>query len=257
MQIKALTYLGIGFFMAVPPLPASADNVYWDDGGSHVIDDATYRTDWVHLDYNIPNDAGTHVDLLAGGEVGMLSAYNNASITMTGGWSDYIHCKDDSTIDVTGGNATIAGSEHAIISVSGGDHGGVGVTGNATLYFFDGGYANSAGASGQATASIMGGHFNGINATESGIVALHKCQIEGLISGSGDSSINIHALDMEKYTTGGFLDNGYMSGHWLDGTEFQVDFGHPDTFSHVFLVPEPTIFCLLIAGCSFRNKRKR
>jgi len=91
------------------------------NGGTHVFDDATYENDRVYLGIERPSESsepfvanyssGTpaYVDLVDGGRVGWLSAYNNSFIKMTGG--EVMHelmADNESIIDMSDG--TVGGS---------------------------------------------------------------------------------------------------------------------------------------------------
>jgi hypothetical protein len=253
---KMFVLLSAALMLTVLISATRAGDFYWDDGGSYLINDETYKTDWVHVDYNIANVPGTHVDLVDGGEVNMLLAYNNATVTMSGGWADFISCYNDSTINVTGGIASMRANDTSTINIYGGDANAE-IWGHGTINYLNNDFYCPISARDYGIAFINGGLVTGINATSNSTIYLHKCQIEGGISGSSDSIINIYALDMQKFTSGGFFDNGYMSGHWLDGTEFQVDFGHPDTYSHVFMIPEPSVLSLFAVGFLYLSRKKR
>ncbi|MCK4957900.1 MAG: SUMF1/EgtB/PvdO family nonheme iron enzyme, partial [Planctomycetes bacterium] len=76
----------------------------YNDGASHTIN--TDLGDEVYLDFDLatPPSPGTHVNLVDGGSVLWLGAYNNSTATMTGGLivNDLV-ADDNSTVTISGG----------------------------------------------------------------------------------------------------------------------------------------------------------
>jgi len=54
-----------------------------NDGASHIID--YYHSDGVYLDHETSNNPGTHINLIEGGSVEFLVAWNSSTATINGG----------------------------------------------------------------------------------------------------------------------------------------------------------------------------
>ena len=81
-----------------------ADDVYWDDGGYHKINNSTYRLSNISLDKNKMNNPGTDVDIFDGGVVLTLKAYNKSTVTIQGGLIDNnISAYGNSTVSISAG----------------------------------------------------------------------------------------------------------------------------------------------------------
>jgi len=250
-----------------------AGDFYWDDGGSYLINDETYKTDWVHVDYNTANDPGTHVDLVDGGEVNMLLAYNNATVTMTGGWADFISCYNDSTINVTGGLAPLRAHDNSTINISGGDVGAE-AWGNSIINIYDGSNVAAADAADNGHINIYGGDiyyrvnagydsvidmFGGnfsesIGGYDNSEINVYGGNVYSHISGYGNSEINVYGYDLVLSATGGTYNYGTLVGYLQDDTPINVDLKNSEAYLHINLVPEPSMLTLTILGTCLLKK---
>jgi len=86
------------------------------NGGTHTFDDAMFENYRVHLGYS------TYVDLVDGGRVGWLFAYNHSIIKMTGGEIGHQLIADDSYVDMSGGSVggSLVAQNWATILMTGG-----------------------------------------------------------------------------------------------------------------------------------------
>lgn len=85
---------------------AMAVTVYLDDGESHTIDTG-YGTVYLDYDMALPPDPGTHVHLVSGGSVAAIDAFNNATVTMSGGSISFdLVAHDNATITLSGGSVS-------------------------------------------------------------------------------------------------------------------------------------------------------
>jgi len=242
--------------LAVPISTTKAGDVYWDDGGSYLINDETYKPDYVHLDYNIANDPGTHLDLVEGGVVGMLGAYHNATIDMTGGRSDFISCHDLSIINVSGGTAPLRAYDTCIINISGG-YVGAEAWDYSVINIYDGANVGSAGAINNGHINIYGGNINRVSASYyDATIDIYGGNIHDSINASDNSEVNVYGYDLVLSPTGGTAGYGTIVGYLQDGTPINVYLGNPETYLHINLVPEPSILSLFAIGFLSLSRKK-
>jgi len=129
-----------------------------NDGAFHLIGDATYQDDMVWLDHDTINNPGTRLNVASGGSIGRLFAFNNASVTMSGGTIEgELHAVDnatvnmilgsvhdlqagnDATITMTGGSTDIlAANDNSIVTMSGGLINDIIVAGQDGTMFLEG-----------------------------------------------------------------------------------------------------------------------
>lgn len=96
--------------------------VFIDDGIPHTFSDNTYELENVWLDYNTANTPGTHVDVVDGGTVDSLYAFNNSTVTMTGGTiTNVLGTYGDGTVTLLGGilNGPLDARENGAIYLNG------------------------------------------------------------------------------------------------------------------------------------------
>ena len=120
-------------------LPIPEFTVMFEDGGSHIINDDVYQSDWVYLDYSYSGglgsglyidpdiNPGTHINLIDGSSVGNLVAWDYATVTMTGGSvASHLYTGNDGTITMTGGSVGghLVAWDNAAITMTGGSVGG-------------------------------------------------------------------------------------------------------------------------------------
>ena len=102
-------------FAAIAIGHAIADIIYFDDGGSHSIGNALYQDDAIYLDFIISENQGTSLQLINGGIVFEINAYDNSTVNVNGG-----------TIGIDSGNVgpwgrgRLASFENSVVTVNGG-----------------------------------------------------------------------------------------------------------------------------------------
>ncbi|MHC4075280.1 MAG: hypothetical protein ACYSRR_03890 [Planctomycetota bacterium] len=197
--------LAICFCVCLTSGVVSADIVYIDDGGNHTIDDLTYQNDDVWLDSVISNNPGTHVDLKDGGVVGdHLGAFNNSTITMTGGTAETLFAKDNSSITMTGGSTY---NDFKVLD-------------NAEGIMTDGSVGRYLWASGNAIIHMTGGSIGQLlYASESGKIIMTGGEVVGL----GDIVTRDNSIII---MSGGSADRDLRAENnstiYLDGTGFEI-----------------------------------
>jgi len=100
-------------------LPKAGATVNFNDGGQHIIDYAIY--DDVYVDYRKP-DTGTQVELVFGGSIYNLIAYENSQVAVSGG--EVVHglkAYDNSYISISAGEVyDLKSCDNSRVTVSGG-----------------------------------------------------------------------------------------------------------------------------------------
>jgi hypothetical protein len=233
------------FVIALFQSAVAAVTVYIDDGENHLIEDAMYQNSRVFLDSQIANNPGTHFQIVNGGNIWYLGAYNNSTIQVNGGLVSYgISANDNSEIEVNGGTIrTIWSSEHSLVAVnSGAIHGWISASGNSIVEIRGGAFADLADliAYSSGTIYLYGSSFS----------------VGGVELDYGDS--------LQDYgVVGGpnFNDlTGVITGTLLDGSllncEFFVPLNNPGG-ANIIVVPEPATTTLLLTACALLLRRRR
>jgi hypothetical protein len=172
---RGLVWLAAAVLAGVVASPGSAQFVTLDDGGLHVLDDATFAADTV-LVHDAADGATTSVLVTTGAEVlrirandasevafedgavSFLVAANRGRIAMSGGVSSQLIVVDDAFAHVSGGTLldriTMSGRPHLL--VTGGHLGWFGASGG--LLEIRGGSVGNVNA-GHATVRVLGGEL--------------------------------------------------------------------------------------------------
>ncbi len=173
--------------------PARAADIYFDDGGTHTISDATYQDDDIYV------QNGTHLTIETGAVlVGALFVEGSETVvTINGGTfggagdnSGYVHAYYDSKLTINGGNfggtgiysGYVRSDDTATVTINGGNYGGTAVlsgvvraydtstvTINGGTFGSVGAFSGSVGAFGWGVVKINGGVFGGTG-EDSGMV---------------------------------------------------------------------------------------
>ena len=70
-----------------------------------------------------------------------------------------------------------------------------------------------------------------------------------------NSLINLYAYDVEIETTGGWYDQGYVTGYFYSNDEYFYFDLSQDSYLHINIIPEPaTLFLLSFGGLFLRRK---
>jgi len=220
---------------------ADYDYVYIDDGGNHLIEDATYQNSYVILDYHIANNPGTYFHIVNGGNIWQLSACNNSTIKVDGGSiSSWIIGSGNSEILVNSGTiGTIWSDGHSLVTVNGG-----------AIY--------AVSAFGNGTAEVRGGTLlNAIQTWSSGKIYLYgtNFSVGGVELNYGDSLRDYGVIggpnfnDLTGVITGTLLDSSLLN------CEFSVPLNNPGG-ADIIVIPEPATLCLLALGGLFLRRRR-
>jgi hypothetical protein len=201
----------------------------------------------------------TSGQILDGEEWGNVYIYNDDTIVdMLGGLVDGIATYDASTLNITDGSvSTLEALEFSTANVSGGYAHTLWAWDSAMVTLSGTGSVISLSARGDSgLANVYGGSVSGISTYDSGIVNLHGGLVSDYIS-APSGTINIFGYDLIKMPSGGTYGFGYVAGYWHDNMAFTINLLSPETYSNVYLIPEPSSLVLFtFAGLLLRTNKK-
>lgn len=207
----------------------------------------------------------------------MVDIYNDDTVVdMTGGMCDFVKTHDRGTFNMTGGNADGGAYDNSAMNLIGGtfnsfladDYGTINLSGFAegrSLYSrnhgtinITGGILEGVGAVDASTVNVYSGSNMGILAvTESAIAHLYGGLVSDYLGADDDSVIKVYGYNLHKISTGGTYGHGQVFGNWLDDTPFKIDIYDTETYSHIILVPEPSMMALFAIGSMLLKKSRR
>jgi hypothetical protein len=277
---RTVTLLGILLVLGVN---TTKGGIIYNDGGIHNIDWA--YGDVVSVENSFWSEATT-MNLLTGGIVSQIYAYENSKINIFGGQVvSYLSCYDNSDISVTGGKimSELIARDNSSIDVSGGEivrigtdpaySGDLTITGGITDVFsaqggtmkFNGGNVRYVQAVGNGHFTMNNGQINEILvATDNSQVDISGGNITGLLDIRLNSTVNIIGTGfvLDGHSIFGDIINplaednyGHLTGLYLDGSPFEVDIKMAPGAS-VSVNPEPCSLLLVVVG-SLIVARKR
>ena len=163
--------------------------------------------------------------------------------------SDYITTYDESTLNFFGGSAQIGANNNSIVNITGGNLNGADAYNYGTVNFYDGAISTSLGAYDHGISNVYGGTIDHIGVVGSGEVNIYSGLIIDSLSAYESSILNLHAYNFYYDPTGGDYDGGKITGNWiLDDVYFDISLYGSETFLHINVVPEPTMFILFGIG---------
>jgi len=233
---------------------AMAEQYYYDTGQRYTVggidptDGTVYLgssissfTSIVHLDSMVDNNPGTHLNVTDGGRVsGQLSTYNNAGITVNGGYVNSLRLEDNSSVTMTDGeifdvtmnnNSTVSmtggtirfalwASDNSAVTINAGwvVQEGLRVMEDATLTM-NGGYSRHIEAYGNSAVAITGGEVSNdggyVGAYDNATVTMRGGSTPYL-QAAGNSIITLSGGDAPNLWV---YSNGML---YLDGSNFSV-----------------------------------
>jgi hypothetical protein len=100
------------------------------------------------------------------------------------------------------------------------------------------------------TLDILGGDI------EACIVNIYGGNLEDDLAATDNSIINLYAYDVEITQSGGWWDDGQVTGKYYSNDEpFNFDLWGQNTYQHINIVPEPMTLLFLASG--FMGIRRR
>lgn len=213
-----------------------ASSVYIDDGASHTFDDNTFQNDHVRLDYYNIDPSGTHVNLVDGGSVDLIAAYNNSTITLSGGEvGSNLWAFNNSTVTISSGEIVgfIGARDNSTFTMSGGAVGiYIGVDDNSSFTMSGGEIDLFIRARDNATVTMSGGVIDGgFKVLDSATIYLEgsNFNVNGTSLVNGDKLSNFGDLIYNPYDN---YYHGTVTGTLADGSALNNYFSIWNTGGH-------------------------
>lgn len=244
MKWKSFLVLEVTMFVLLAGTSSMAA-LELNDGGNYIFSDSTYYDQHLILDEIIANNPGTHAEVASEGSVGLIQAFNNAKITVSGGLiNGAVYLVGQTNFTMTSGTVAgmIQGDDIPTINISGGT-----VNGGLNIYY-------------NTTANISGGSIGGtLNVTRNGTIYLHGTDftVNGIQLKNGDKLSDFATL----YQGNPFYSyKGNITGILADGSALDNDFGIYRTVSagevsDIIIIPEPCGLLLFILGSLTLRRR--
>jgi hypothetical protein len=239
--MKSVIFAVLAFLCAFPGYTSA---VNFDDGQTHIINSAIYQSSGIWLDYYVPNNPGTHLEIVNGASTNYILPFNNSTVTINGG-------------SVNGGNVSIDTHGDNIITVNGGNiTGDMAANNNSRIYVNGGTFHDDLYAYNTGIVEVRGALISGIYGTfDSGKIYLYgsNFKVNGTNVSYGASLRNYTSLSSQypEYYI------GRITGTLNDGSAVNNDFWiWASTDSDIFVVPEPVSALLLITGAALIRKRR-
>lgn len=160
-----------------------------------------------------------------GDNYGIVRVYDEASLSITGGYIDHLTAYGTSDVDIfsLAGLTTVVASENSDVNIYGGNFSGLQCEGSATLNIYK-------------AESIQGLHY----------------------VSPGDFIVNIYGYDFSYMGSGS---SGWLSGYWSDDSAFTVylrSATYPTENLVLHEIPEPiSAYILTFAGMLLLGKRRQ
>lgn len=231
---------------------ASASNIRYDDGLSHLLDHHQYYDDRIMLDSVTYNNPGTELHIVDGGLTAWVVGYERSNLLMEGGEvSESIALYHNATATITAGTigGNLQGSSDTYINMTGGQvHDRINAQLNANITLSGGTVGLEIQSFNNATIYMVGHNFQ-VTAGEN---------TYDLTYGDKLSEFGI----LETTYGGDRRYIGTISGILQDGSSLDVPFRiwNMDDYAgtaDIIVIPEPcTLSLLAIGGLVLRRKRK-
>lgn len=278
---KVGIFLILIFTAAGYALPPLAEDVFFEDGQSHIIADNTHSLDTVYLDKNISNEPGTHVSLLENGSVMLMHAYNKSRIDLSGAHVlGSIYAYGNSHINMSSGSVDcfLISYGNARIETSGGEIRDYSIRDNSTAVVSGGRTKGMFAAQNASSALITGGTIDGtLQVIHDSTVTLAGGTVGGLLltayngviflDGSGFEITDLNGVttalsvgdrlsDYASYVDQPYSDDyltGRITGTLADGSILDNQFnllnlGSQAGTADIIIIPEPATMALLALG---------
>lgn len=293
--MKRLAVILTVLFVITPMGRAGITIVQINDGLHHLVNNYKYQDDSVYLDSGVINDPGTHLEIVDGGSIDSIYAFNKSSVTVNGGSITYLLCmrynsiatvnngfveslaaQYNSTTTVNGGTIKLLSTNHTsttiidngLISNNIQTHDSSEVTvSGGTVNNYIHAYDNSTiTISGGATNNTIISHDSGIINIMGGTINSYFRAYDGTIYLYGNNfSVNNTALsfgdDLRDYGTlgsSGYWLSGPVTGILQDGSLLDTRFSiWADSDAQIIIIPEPATVLLLGSGGLFIRKKRR
>jgi hypothetical protein len=120
-----------------------------------------------------------------------------------------------------------------------------------------GGNVYELGALDSSIFSMYGGTMDIFLVRHNSIVNIYGGDLSRLmVYGNENGMVNLYAKDIVYHTTGGYWNNGWIEGSYLNDIHFDFDIPSIEVASHINIIPEPTTILLLGIGSILLRKRR-
>ena len=181
---------------------------------------------------------------------------NHTTVTMTGGTvGDSMRVHDASILNMSGGNVFGLGAlENSTVNISGGSVAGLDLYGNATATISQNAIIYSAAVMESSILNMNGGTVANLGGDENSILNISGGNISDMLGAYGNTIINVYGYDLSMTQSGGTHGVGQITGYWLNDSQFTINLGGTDAYTHINLIPEPTSLLLLGVGAFLLRK---
>ena len=187
----------------------------------------------------------------------LVDIYNDDTIVdMSGGMCDFITTHDKSTLNIIGGQAQVGAQDFSIINISSGSLSGAHAYNNGKVNFSGNAISLRLAAVDYGIANMTGGVVEYLAAGDSGTLNIYSGVVTDSLYASGNSIVNVFGHDFYYDPSGGMSDGGQLTGFWLDDTSLSIDLYGVNTYSHINLIPEPSMLLLLGLGSVVIRRKK-
>ncbi len=176
---------------------------------------------------------------------------NRTTVSMFGGYADYIHTRDSSILNVLGGRVQVVAFDQSVINITGGDFSGAEAWDYAVVNFSGDAVSKRLGAKGFGIVNILGGTVSNIGGYDTGTINIYAGSITDYIFSVDSSTINIFGHDLIKTASNGIHGFGKVEGYLTDDTYISLDLVNPEAYSNINLIPEPATIFLLAVGLKY------
>lgn len=269
---KKILLLNIFFLFSA--VTHSYEQVYFNDGGSHIID---YLLDAeVIVDKDNPG-TGTRLELVDGGGIapgqgyGNIVAHQDSRITVSGGTMGWtLWANDRSRVQITGGylrGSLSTGSMYTAF-MSGGSVTSAVANRNGSIDVSGGIIRRSLETQGTTSATVRGGEIAKINCLDSSRISIWGGTItQSLIAGYYNDASSLITIYGDNFAINGlsimpgeyassYSYNGLITGTLKDGSLMNTSF-ELNGNSDILFIPEPGTVAMLGLGCLLIRKRRK
>lgn len=183
---------------------------------------------------------------------------NHTTVDMSGGYVDNLIPNNFSTFNMTGGNiSTLFAFDNSTSNLLGGSVYALNARGASVVNLSETINVFALDASGSTSINITDGMVNTLIASDHGIIKLYGGAVTDYLFAVNFSEVDIFGYDLVKTNTGGRYGYGQVYGFFNDRSVFSIDLSDAETYSHVYLIPEPATFVLLLVGAGLIRNRNR
>jgi len=251
IDINSEVMIGVILSMSLFHSVSKATTVFDSDG---IIQDGDICE---RVEIHEPNPPQRTIVDMYGGVVGELLASDASTFNMYGGSIQGLWGYETSILNIYGGETELlVAGQSSVFNIS--DSARITFeihVGDTSTFNVSGGDMTGIYFGLSSSGHISGGVISSISTEGDSYVEMTGGDI-GCIYAYRNSSLSIYGYGFHYDPNGGYGNQGLLSGFWLDGKPFAIEVDE-DSFPHINLVPEPSMFWLLVAGVAgFMNRKK-